>query len=187
MAVPKTPHQDWVPKHVELYQNVIARMSRLGASCKTWCLGLVSGILLFALKDGQPCYGLLGLLPLGMFWVLNTYYLTLERGFRSAYNSFVRGLHDPAGSVDTRLFEMMPEYGGAPPMATTPGQTEGGSAQGGTSGATGRPDWVRTFVRPEMLLFYGLLAVIVLVVVAATSCPVRTVGGSAVSCTTQNR
>ena len=33
-------------------------------------------------------------MPTSLFWMLDSYYLALERAFRQSYNEFVRRLHD---------------------------------------------------------------------------------------------
>ena len=68
-------------KYLDILQMNIQRMSQLSNTCKSWCLTLTSALLLFILKEKQ--WDLLNvlLLPIGLFYVLDAYYLSVEREF----------------------------------------------------------------------------------------------------------
>ena len=74
-------------------QAIISRMAGNSTSCKTWCITLISVITVFAADKGQPDTVWMALIPLGLFFLLDSYYLGLERLFRSFYNEFVGRLH----------------------------------------------------------------------------------------------
>lgn len=82
-----------VQSHLEITQSVIQRMSSNSASCKVWCITLVSAILVIVADKGKPQYALIAIIPNILFLVLDTYYLSLERMFRSSYNDFIEKLH----------------------------------------------------------------------------------------------
>lgn len=82
-----------VQSHLSITQSVIQRMASNSASCKAWCITLVSAILVIVADKGKPNYALLALIPTLLFLVLDAYYLALERGFRDSYNSFIEKLH----------------------------------------------------------------------------------------------
>ncbi|MCY4528438.1 MAG: hypothetical protein OXD46_05330 [Chloroflexi bacterium] len=82
-----------VQKHLEITQNVITRMAENSRSCKVWCVTLVSAVLVLVAQTEKPEYSLIALIPAVLFLILDTYYLTLERGFRESYNAFVRKLN----------------------------------------------------------------------------------------------
>ena len=96
-------------------QSVIKRMADNSRACKTWAVTLVAAILVvvarFGLMDGRPALGpevaLIALLPAFLFWLLDSYYLALERAFRESYNGFVERLHSnmvcPAEVFDISL------------------------------------------------------------------------------------
>ena len=100
-----------VQKHLEISQGVITRMGENSRSCKVWCVTLVAAILVLVARTGKADHALIALAPTVLFYVLDAYYLSLERGFRRSYNSFVRQLHQgrvtgsdlfvvaPAGSI----------------------------------------------------------------------------------------
>ena len=78
-----------VQKHLEIYQGVITRMAENSRSCKVWCVTLVSAILVLVARTGEADHALIALAPTVLFYVLDAYYLSLERGFRHSYGGFV--------------------------------------------------------------------------------------------------
>ena len=82
-----------VQKHLEILQAVIQRMASNSTSCKTWCITLVSAIIVLVADKGKPDYALIAAIPAILFLALDTYYLALERMFRASYNSFINKLH----------------------------------------------------------------------------------------------
>ena len=81
-----------VQTHLKIMQGVIERMANNSRACKFWCITLVSASLVLIARIDRPNYILFSLLPVIMFLILDTYYLALERSFRSSYNAFVRKL-----------------------------------------------------------------------------------------------
>jgi hypothetical protein len=82
-----------VQAHLQIIQAVINRMAGNSSSCKTWCITLVSAILVVIADKGKPDFALIALLPALLFCALDTYYLALEKAFRYSYNSFISKLH----------------------------------------------------------------------------------------------
>jgi hypothetical protein len=83
-----------VQAHLTLLQGVIQRMASNSASCKAWCITLVSAILVIVADKAKPQYAFIALVPVLLFFVLDAYYLGLEKGFRESYSSFIQKLHD---------------------------------------------------------------------------------------------
>ena len=83
-----------VQKHLEIMQGVINRMAENSRSCKVWCVILVSAILVLVERSVEADHALIALAPTVLFYLLDAYYLSLERGFRSSYRCFVRRLHE---------------------------------------------------------------------------------------------
>lgn len=79
--------------HLGILQNVIDRMAGNSASAKTWCITLVSALLVVAADRQKPNIALIALIPSAVFCLLDAYYLGLERGFRETYNDFVSKVH----------------------------------------------------------------------------------------------
>jgi len=96
-----------VQAHLNIAQNVIQRMAANSASCKAYCITLVSAILVLVADKGKPEYALIALIPTGLFFALDTYYLALERMFRRSYNDFIRKLHG-GGITPADLFAVVP-------------------------------------------------------------------------------
>lgn len=96
-----------VQAHLTILQQVIQRMASNSESSKTWCVTLVSAILVIVVDKGNPDYVWISAIPTILFLGLDTYYLALERGFRYSYNSFVKKIH--TGTVEiSDLFVVNP-------------------------------------------------------------------------------
>lgn len=83
-----------VHAHLGILQAVIQRMAANSASCKTWCITLVSAILVIVADKGKPQFTILAIGPTLLFLYLDAYYLRLEKQFRNSYNKIVRNLHN---------------------------------------------------------------------------------------------
>ncbi len=106
-----------VQAHLSILQSVIQRMATNSASCKTWCITVVSAILVVIADKNKPEYAFIAFLPTFLFMALDAYYLALEKGFRTAYNNFVQTVHSgnlkvsdlysvaPAGSTNTHQLD----------------------------------------------------------------------------------
>lgn len=96
-----------VQKHLEIMQGVITRMAENSRSCKVWCVTLVSAVLVLVARTGEPQHALIALAPAVLFYVLDAYYLMLERRFRNSYSNFVDRLR--LGQVTTSdLYAVVP-------------------------------------------------------------------------------
>ncbi len=68
-------------------------MASNSSSCKTWCITIVSAILVANADKKVPDNTVICFIPILLFFMLDTYYLALEKGFRNIYTSFVDKLH----------------------------------------------------------------------------------------------
>lgn len=103
-----TENSQAVIAYLNIMQSIIQRMASNSASCKTWCITLVSAILVLAIdKSKQPWCALIALIPISLFLFLDTYYLFLEKSFRESYKSFIEKLHQ-GKVVVTDLFAINP-------------------------------------------------------------------------------
>lgn len=82
-----------VQTHLEFVQRVIDRMAANNNFSKAWCITVVSAMLVVVADKDKPKYALLALIPTFLFFMLDVYYLALEKGFRNAHDAFVRKLH----------------------------------------------------------------------------------------------
>jgi hypothetical protein len=100
--MPINPESPSVQTHLLTLQGVISRLAANSASCKTWCVSIVSALaVVAATRDAageRPRTLLVAVLPVALFWFLDAYYLGMERRFRQCYNDFVKKLHDGAAT-----------------------------------------------------------------------------------------
>ena len=83
-----------VQSHLEMLQGIIQRMAENSRSCKLWSITAVSAVLFLAARTGVPWHTLIALVPLSLFFLLDIYYLSLERRFRSSYRCTLRKLRN---------------------------------------------------------------------------------------------
>lgn len=99
-----------VQSYLNILQGVISRMATSSANCKTWCVTIVSAIIVVIADKAKPNYVWIALLPVTLFFFLDAYYLGQERSFRAIYNDFVKRLkNDDANQND--LFSLIPLKG----------------------------------------------------------------------------
>ena len=96
-----------VRTHLNIMQGVIQRMAENGRSCKVWCVTLVSAVLVLVARTGDADHALIALIPTVLLWVLDAYYLGLERGFRASYNEFVGKVHRSVVSLED-IYSVVP-------------------------------------------------------------------------------
>ncbi len=89
-----------VQSHLTILQSVISRMASNSASSKTWCITIVSAILVLVADKSKPELVYLTLIPTLLFWFLDAYYLGLERAFRTSYNNFIEKLHKKEAQIE---------------------------------------------------------------------------------------
>jgi len=97
-----------VHSYLTIIQSVISRMATNSSSCKTWCITLVSAIVVIITKNDDPNYVWIAIVPILLFFLLDSYYLSLERQFRDVYNNFIRKLHLGEATVED-VFYISPE------------------------------------------------------------------------------
>ena len=93
-------------KHLEFIQAAVNRMASNLFLLKGWTVTLIAALFALAAKDTKPIYFLIAYIPPFMFWVLDGYFLSQERKFRSLYDH-VRNLEESAinFSMDTEPFK----------------------------------------------------------------------------------
>jgi len=102
-----TDNSEAVRAHLTITQGVIDRMATNSASCKAWCITLVSAILVIIADKGKPELTVIAAIPTVLFLILDTYYLSLERRFRASYNRFIDRLHE-GGVRAADLYALQP-------------------------------------------------------------------------------
>ncbi len=104
---------------------------------KGWTVTLIAALFALAAKESRDYYFALAFFPTFMFWLLDGYFLSQERRFRSLYDHVTK--LDEAQidfSMDTQPFKNTPS----------------------------RNKWWRALFSPTLLIYYGVLAVAMLVV-----------------------
>jgi hypothetical protein len=89
-----------VQSYLEILQSVINRMATNSSASKTWCIGLVSAIVVVVADKGKPEFIWIAIFPIVLFLFLDSYYLSLEIRFRDRYNTFIKKLHDEEATID---------------------------------------------------------------------------------------
>lgn len=128
-------------KHIDILQGIINRMAANSSHCKTWCVTLISAIMIFSLKEKNGDIALLSFIPLILFFYLDSYYLSLEKDFRDSFNEFVKKLHEGTLTTDS-IFKIRIKNNGfiKRPLVT----------------------FKAAFDSPSTLPFYGLMFVLLL-------------------------
>ena len=100
-----------VQTHLTIMQGTVQRMADNSRYCKVWCVTLVAAILVLVARTGRAEHALIALIPTALFYLLDAYYLMLERRFRTSYNAFVEKVH--AGQVFTSDLYTVAPHGSA--------------------------------------------------------------------------
>jgi len=122
-------------KHLEFIQSVVNRMASNSFLLKGWSVTLVAALFALAAKDANKNYIIVAYLPVGIFWIVDAYFLSQERLFRSLYDDVRKKKED---EID---FSMNAE------------QFRGGPNS-----------WASSFLSKTLLLFYCSLVAMMLVV-----------------------
>jgi hypothetical protein len=87
-------------KHLEFIQTTIGRMADHSFLLKGWAITISIGLFAF-LKDTTIDFhqALLLNLPILIFWLMDSFYLSKERAFRSLYENRSSGDHDFSLSI----------------------------------------------------------------------------------------
>lgn len=94
-----------VQAHINMSQDIISRMANNSANCKTWVVTIIAAMLVLIVDETQMftnvwiCY-----IPIVLFFLLDCYYLGLERAFRGEQRAFLRKV--PSGDYVNDLYEI---------------------------------------------------------------------------------
>lgn len=93
--------------HLGTLQQVIARMATNSSNCKAWSITIVSAILVVGADKASTAFALVALVPAFLFFLLDAYYLALEKGFRRSHNAYVQRVNG-GKEEPTDLFAIEP-------------------------------------------------------------------------------
>lgn len=79
--------------HLNIIQDTIKRMAENSFNLKAWAVLIIVAIFTFAGEQNNIKCILFTIIPLGVFWTLDSYYLQLERKYRVLYDA-VRNKED---------------------------------------------------------------------------------------------
>lgn len=122
-------------KHLEFIQNIITRMNTNSFQIKGMSITITAALLALTASDSNLLYVSIVYFSLFIFWGLDAYYLSQEKGYRELYDD-VRGLTEI--QIDFNL-KLKKEY------------TEGANS------------WIYTLLNKTIWTLYFLQAIIALV------------------------
>lgn len=73
-------------RYLEIIQNIIDRMARCSFHLKEWTIVVESALLGLSVSIQKSLVLLIAIIPALIFWILDSYYLQQERGFRHTYS-----------------------------------------------------------------------------------------------------
>ena len=92
-----------VIKHIEIIQGIITRMASNSAACKTWAIPIITGIMVFSIEKPR-IHIWVSLIPSVMFFLLDSFYLGLERHFIDQQLEFVSKLSNNTIEISDLFF-----------------------------------------------------------------------------------
>jgi len=121
-------------KHLEMIQAVITRMGGNLFLLKGWAITLIVALVAITVKDINIIYMLFAFCVLFVFWLLDGYFLSMERCFIDLYN-------------DVRLKN----------------EEEIDFSMNFNEYKKGRNTWIKSMFSKTLLIFYGTLLVLMIV------------------------
>ncbi len=91
-------------KHLEFIQGVVNRLGTNSFRIKGWAVILVSALLALIVREDRPDLAWIGLVPVFVFWGLDSYFLWQERLFRDLYDHIRLQENRVDFSMDTSAF-----------------------------------------------------------------------------------
>lgn len=128
-------------EHLKMIQNIITRLSGNLFILKGWSVTLIVALLAVMVQQTKSVYYVFSFCVLFIFWILDGYFLSMEKCFRSLFDE-VRKIKDD-NEID---FSMdFKKY------------------------CNGNNTWFKSMISKTLLIFYGvLLAVMVIVTIMTT-------------------
>ena len=78
-------------EHLKFIQGTINRMASHSFQIKAWSMGGLSALIIFSPRYDMECMFFSFLILIIGFWILDSYYLKQERGFRNLYDGVRKG------------------------------------------------------------------------------------------------
>jgi hypothetical protein len=103
-------------KHLEFIQQVVTRANGNSFQLKGWTVTLVAALAALSAADAKPQFAWIAVVAIVFFWLLDAYYLRLERLYRKLYDHLrvmtdaqIEDLKLPY-SMDPMSFGIQPEH-----------------------------------------------------------------------------
>lgn len=102
-----------VQAHIAMLQGIISRMANNSANCKTWAVTIIAAMLVLiadknmGFTDIWICY-----IPVALFFLLDCYYLGLERVFIKDQENFLQKVPSGNYADDLYVIKGLPKFGG---------------------------------------------------------------------------
>jgi len=90
-------------KYLEFIQNIITRMNSNSFYIKNWSITIISAFIAIFASTKDNSFILFSMIPTIVFWLLDSYYLNLERKYRKLYNE-ITGVNE--GKSNRTVFDM---------------------------------------------------------------------------------
>jgi hypothetical protein len=80
--------------HINTLQSIISRHANYSVNCKTWAITIFSALAVFFLEKSSNTNKCIIVFPIILFYLLDCYYLGLERMFRDIYDKFIESFNN---------------------------------------------------------------------------------------------
>lgn len=91
-----------VRTHISMLQGIINRMAANSANCKNWTVTLVAAMLVLLVdKNMQIPNAWICLVPIALFYLLDCYYLGLERLCIASQNKFLKRIYNDEDYIES--------------------------------------------------------------------------------------
>ncbi|MDD3014039.1 MAG: hypothetical protein PHC34_10090 [Candidatus Gastranaerophilales bacterium] len=127
-------------KHLEMIQVVVTRMGSNLFILKGWSITLIVALFTLISRDVSGVYVLFAFCVLLIFWILDGYFLSLERCFRDLYDD-VRMKKDEDIDFSMNCKKFM----------------------------KGKNSWIKSMFSSTILIFYGILLVVMVIITVMSS------------------
>ena len=87
-------------QYILMLQDIINRMAKNSSNCKAWTITLVTAMMALVMNLQEARLLLITLLPIGIFFFLDLYYLGLENDFRNLQAEYVEKLKSDVDCTD---------------------------------------------------------------------------------------
>ena len=108
-----------VQNHISMLQGIINRMAGNSSNCKNLTITIVAAVLVLLVdKNPKTPNAWICLIPIGLFYLLDCYYLGIERLCISSQNNFLKKVHTNSDYMES-LYKVEELKGGCSQICST--------------------------------------------------------------------